>query len=61
MKRAFISVWDKSGLEELAPFLHEHGFSLISTGGTARKIENLGIPVTPVEEITGQPAPWTAG
>ena len=56
MKRAFISVWDKSGLEELAPFLHEHGFSLISTGGTARKIENLGIPVTPVEEITGQPA-----
>ncbi len=56
MKRAFISVWDKSGLEELARFLHEHDFSLISTGGTARKIEGLGIPVTPVEEITGQPA-----
>lgn len=56
MKRAFLSVWDKSGLEELARFLHEHDFGLISTGGTARKIEALGIPVTPVEAITGQPA-----
>ena len=55
MKRAFISVWDKSGLEELARFLHDHDFSLISTGGTADKIEAWGIPVTRVEEITGQP------
>ncbi len=56
MKRAFISVWDKSGLEELARFLHDHDFSIISTGGTADKIEARGIPVTRVEEITGQSA-----
>ena len=56
MKRAFISVWDKTGLEELARFLHDHDFSIISTGGTADKIEAWGIPVTRVEEITGQPA-----
>ncbi len=56
MKRALISVWDKSGLEELARFLYDHEFSITSTGGTAREIEGWGIPVTKVEEITGQPA-----
>ena len=56
MKRALISVWDKSGLEELARFLYDHDFSITSTGGTAREIEGWGIPVTKVEEITGQPA-----
>ncbi|MFC1481963.1 bifunctional phosphoribosylaminoimidazolecarboxamide formyltransferase/IMP cyclohydrolase [Candidatus Neomarinimicrobiota bacterium] len=56
MKRAFISVWDKSGLAELVRFLVEHKFEIISTGGTAVKIEELGIRVTPVEEVTGQPA-----
>ena len=56
MKRALISVWDKSGLEELARFLYDHDFSITSTGGTAREIEGWDIPVTKVEEITGQPA-----
>ncbi|MFB0515457.1 MAG: bifunctional phosphoribosylaminoimidazolecarboxamide formyltransferase/IMP cyclohydrolase [Candidatus Neomarinimicrobiota bacterium] len=56
MKRAFISVWDKSGLEELARYLHTHGFSIVATEGTAREIEAWGIPATAVEEITGQPA-----
>ena len=56
MKRAFISVWDKSGLEELARFLNDHDFSITSTGGTAREIEGWGLPVTKVEEITGQAA-----
>lgn len=55
MKRAFISVWDKSGLEELARYLHKRGFAITSTGGTAREMAGWGIPVTPVEEITGQP------
>ncbi len=55
MKRAFISVWDKSGLEELARYLHKRGFSITSTSGTADKIEAWGIPVTRVEGITGQP------
>ncbi len=56
MKRAFISVWDKSGLEELARFLYDHDFSITSTGGTAREIEGWGLPVTKVEQLTGQPA-----
>ena len=56
MKRAFISVWDKSGLDELVPFLQAHDYTIISTGGTAKKIEELGIPVTTVEAVTGQPA-----
>ncbi len=55
-KRAFISVWDKSGLEQLVRFLDGHGFALISTGGTAREIESYGLTVARVEEITGQPA-----
>jgi len=56
LKRALISVWDKTGLEELARYLHRHGFAIISTEGTARELEGWGLPVTPVEEITGQPA-----
>ncbi|UCH61842.1 MAG: bifunctional phosphoribosylaminoimidazolecarboxamide formyltransferase/IMP cyclohydrolase [Fidelibacterota bacterium] len=56
MKRAFISVWDKSGLEELARFLHKHNFSITSSGGTARELEGWDIPVTRIEGITGQPA-----
>ncbi|MFC1746773.1 bifunctional phosphoribosylaminoimidazolecarboxamide formyltransferase/IMP cyclohydrolase [Candidatus Neomarinimicrobiota bacterium] len=56
MKRALISVWDKSGLEELAGFLHEQGIQMISSGGTAKAIQDLGVPVTPVEDVTGQPS-----
>ncbi|UCH11777.1 MAG: bifunctional phosphoribosylaminoimidazolecarboxamide formyltransferase/IMP cyclohydrolase [Fidelibacterota bacterium] len=56
LKRAFISVWDKTGLNELAGYLHAHDFELISTGGTAKAIESWGLPVMRVEEITGQPA-----
>lgn len=56
MKRAFISVWDKSGLKDLVTFLRDHDFSIISTGGTANEIEGWSIPVTKVEDITGQPA-----
>ncbi|MGC1206789.1 MAG: bifunctional phosphoribosylaminoimidazolecarboxamide formyltransferase/IMP cyclohydrolase [Ornithinimicrobium sp.] len=53
IRRALISVYDKSGLEELATALHTAGVALVSTGSTAAKIKAAGVPVTPVEEVTG--------
>lgn len=53
IKRALISVSDKSGLDKLAAALHENGVEIISTGGTAKKIAETGIPVKDVSEITG--------
>jgi phosphoribosylaminoimidazolecarboxamide formyltransferase / IMP cyclohydrolase len=53
--RALISVYDKAGLEELASGLHAAGVEIISTGSTAARIGAAGIPVTPVEELTGFP------
>ncbi|MFG2295075.1 bifunctional phosphoribosylaminoimidazolecarboxamide formyltransferase/IMP cyclohydrolase [Streptomyces sp. NPDC048603] len=55
IRRALISVYDKTGLEELARGLHEAGVSLVSTGSTASKIAAAGVPVTKVEELTGFP------
>jgi len=55
IKRALISVSDKTGVEELAAGLIEQGVALISSGGTARLLARAGIPVTPVSEITGFP------
>ena len=55
IKRALVSVYDKTGLEELARGLHEAGVELVSTGGSAALIEGLGIPVTKVEDLTGFP------
>lgn len=55
IKRALISVYDKTGLEELARGLHEAGVELVSTGSTAAKIAATGVPVTKVEELTGFP------
>jgi phosphoribosylaminoimidazolecarboxamide formyltransferase/IMP cyclohydrolase len=55
IKRALVSVYDKTGLEELVRGLHEAGVSLVSTGGSAALIESLGLPVTKVEELTGFP------
>ncbi|MGZ4629904.1 bifunctional phosphoribosylaminoimidazolecarboxamide formyltransferase/IMP cyclohydrolase [Oryzihumus sp.] len=53
--RALISVYDKSGLEDLARGLHDAGVSLVSTGSTAARIADAGVPVTRVEELTGFP------
>jgi phosphoribosylaminoimidazolecarboxamide formyltransferase / IMP cyclohydrolase len=53
--RALISVYDKTGLEELASGLHAAGVELVSTGSTAARIAAAGVPVTPVEELTGFP------
>ena len=55
IKRALISVYDKTGLAELAAGLHEAGVEIISTGSTAARIGAAGVPVTPVEELTGFP------
>lgn len=53
IKRALISVSDKTGLPKLAQSLHKAGVEIISTGGTAKAIEAEGIPVKDVSEITG--------
>ncbi|WP_433659414.1 bifunctional phosphoribosylaminoimidazolecarboxamide formyltransferase/IMP cyclohydrolase [Nocardia sp. CA-128927] len=55
IKRALVSVYDKTGLIELATGLHAAGIELVSTGSTAGKIADAGIPVTKVEELTGFP------
>ena len=55
LKRALVSVYDKTGLEELARDLHAAGIAIVSTGSTAKTIETAGVPVTPVEELTGFP------
>lgn len=51
-KRALISVYDKTGLETLARGLHESGVELVSTGSTAKRIADSGLPVTEVSEVT---------
>ncbi|MEU7320294.1 bifunctional phosphoribosylaminoimidazolecarboxamide formyltransferase/IMP cyclohydrolase [Streptomyces griseoviridis] len=55
IRRALVSVYDKSGLEELARGLHAAGVELVSTGSTASRIAAAGVPVTKVEELTGFP------
>ncbi len=53
--RALVSVSDKRGLEELARVLTQAGVEILSTGGTARALEDWGIPVTAVSAYTGSP------
>ncbi len=55
VRRALLSVYDKTGLVELATALHEAGVELVSTGSTASRIADAGVPVTAVEELTGFP------
>ncbi|NBE80707.1 bifunctional phosphoribosylaminoimidazolecarboxamide formyltransferase/IMP cyclohydrolase [Micromonospora rubida] len=55
IRRALVSVYDKSGLVELARALHAAGVELVSTGSTASTIADAGVPVTPVESVTGFP------
>ena len=55
VRRALIAVYDKSGLVELAKALTDLGVSLVSSGGTAKAIADAGLPVTPVEKVTGFP------
>ena len=55
VKRALVSVSDKTGLAEFAKGLHELGIEIISTGGTAAAVKKAGVPVTLIEEITQFP------
>ena len=55
IRRALLSVSDKTGLIELAKVLDAKGVELLSTGGTAQAIRDAGLPVKDVAEITGFP------
>ena len=55
VRRALISVYDKTGLEDLARGLHDAQVAIVSTGGSAAFIAGLGIPVTEVADLTGFP------
>ncbi|MEU5940650.1 bifunctional phosphoribosylaminoimidazolecarboxamide formyltransferase/IMP cyclohydrolase [Micromonospora sp. NPDC047548] len=55
IRRALVSVYDKSGLVELARALHDAGVEIVSTGSTASTISGAGVPVTAVEQVTGFP------
>ncbi len=55
IRRALLSVSDKSGLLDLARALHEHGAELLASGGTAKAIRDAGLPVKDVSELTGFP------
>jgi phosphoribosylaminoimidazolecarboxamide formyltransferase/IMP cyclohydrolase len=55
VKRALLSVTDKSGLADFASFLVKGGVELVSTGGTRKTLQAAGLPVTPVSAVTGFP------
>ena len=54
-RRALISVSDKTGVVEFARSLAELGFEIVSTGGTHKILEQNGIPVTGISDVTGFP------
>ncbi|AEI47900.1 phosphoribosylaminoimidazolecarboxamide formyltransferase/IMP cyclohydrolase [Runella slithyformis DSM 19594] len=56
IQSALLSVYYKDGLEPIVKLLHQNGVKLYSTGGTQTFIENMGIPVTAVEDLTGYPS-----
>ncbi len=56
MPTALLSVYDKTGIAEFASALHELGWNLVSSGGTARAVSDAGVPVTDVADLTGVPA-----
>ncbi|MBO0828182.1 MAG: bifunctional phosphoribosylaminoimidazolecarboxamide formyltransferase/IMP cyclohydrolase [Streptosporangiales bacterium] len=55
VRRALVSVYDKTGLDELARGLAAHGVEIVSTGSTAARIDAAGVAVTRVEDVTGFP------
>ena len=56
MPTALLSVFDKAGIVEFADGLHQLGWKLVSSGGTAKAISSAGIPVTDLADLTGVPA-----
>ena len=55
IRRALVSVYDKTGLDELGRVLAEAGVEVVSTGSTAARLRDAGVDVTAVEELTGFP------
>ncbi len=55
IRRALVSVYDKSGLPELVTALHAAGVQIVSTGNSAAAVAAAGVPVTAVEDLTGFP------
>lgn len=55
MRRALLSVWDKTGILDLARDLHASGVAILSSGGTGRALADAGIPFTDVSVYTGSP------
>ncbi|MFT3852596.1 MAG: bifunctional phosphoribosylaminoimidazolecarboxamide formyltransferase/IMP cyclohydrolase [Ilumatobacteraceae bacterium] len=56
MPTALLSVYDKTGIVELAAGLHAAGWRIVSSGGTAREVAAAGVPVTDLADLTGLPA-----
>ena len=56
IQSALISVYYKDGLDKIVALLHEHNIQIFSTGGTQKFVEDLGIPVTAVEDLTSYPS-----
>ena len=54
-RRALLSVYDRAGLAAFASGLHDLGFELVASGGTAAALGDAGLPVTTVESLTGAP------
>ena len=54
-KYALLSVFDKTGISEFAKQISKLGYKIISTGGTAKTLEENGIEIVPIQEITGNP------
>ena len=55
VRRALVSVYDKTGLDDLGRALAAAGVEVVSTGSTAARLRDAGVPVTPVDEVTGFP------
>ncbi|GAB4019100.1 MAG: bifunctional phosphoribosylaminoimidazolecarboxamide formyltransferase/IMP cyclohydrolase [Bdellovibrio sp.] len=55
IKRALLSVTNKTGIVDVAKALISHGVEIISSGGTAKHLQAENIPVTPIEKVTGNP------
>ncbi|MDP2327473.1 MAG: bifunctional phosphoribosylaminoimidazolecarboxamide formyltransferase/IMP cyclohydrolase [Dehalococcoidia bacterium] len=54
-RRAILAVYDKTGIVEFARGLHDMGWELVGTGGTAKAIADAGLPITQVADLTGSP------
>src|SRR5688500_8422139 len=55
IRRALLSVSDKTGILELARVLAANGVEILSTGGTAKHLADAGVPVTPIAQWSGAP------